>query len=80
MKELRIAILNYVKHLRRLGAVNIGVVFRGRLNFIYPINLTKSGYFIEIYFKSSPQVVLNFVSKYRLDTMVVRGLVTLNNS
>lgn len=80
IKELRVAILDYVKQLRRLGAANIGVLFRGRRNFIYPIKLTKSGYFIEIYFQSSPQAIPSLQSKYNLDTNVVRGLVLLQDS
>jgi ribosomal protein S6 len=80
IKELRIAILDYVKQLKRLGAANIGVLFRGRRNFVYPINLAKSGYFIEIYFQSPPQAVPSLQAKYNLDTNVVRGLVLLQES
>lgn len=77
IKELRLAILDYVKQLRCLGAANIGVLFRGRRNFVYPIKLAKSGYYIEIYFQSPTQAIASLQAKYNLDTNVVRGLVIL---
>ena len=74
--ELKTIALNYAKQLKKLGASDISVISRGRRDFAYTTKKTKTGYFIEMYFTSSPQVLPLYETKLKLDKNVIRYLVT----
>lgn len=74
--ELKNIAFNYAQQLKKLGAISISVVSRGRRDFAYPIKNRKTGYFVEIYFNSSPQVLPIYETKLKLDRNVIRSLLS----
>jgi len=74
--ELKDIAFSYAQQLKRLGASGIPVVSRGRRDFAYPMKSNKTGYFVEMYFHSSPQVLPLYANKLKLDKNVVRYLIT----
>ena len=65
----------YAQQLKKLGALSISVVSRGRRDLAYTVNKEKTGYFIEMYFNSSPNILSIFQTKLKLDKNVLRSLV-----
>tara|TARA_B100000989_G_C19242046_1_gene344472 strand:- start:91 stop:399 length:309 start_codon:yes stop_codon:yes gene_type:complete len=74
--ELKEIAFSYAQQLKKLGASDISVISRGRRDFAYTTKKTKTGYFIEMYFTSSPQVLPLYETKLKLDKNVIRYLVT----
>jgi ribosomal protein S6 len=74
--ELKIIAFSYARQLKKLGASDISVVSRGRRDFISTLKRVQIGYFIEIYFNSSPQILPIYQNKLRLDKNVIRSLIT----
>ena len=74
--ELKEIAFSYAPQLKKLGASDISVISRGRRDFAYTTKKTKTGYFIEMYFTSSPQVLPLYETKLKLDKNVIRYLVT----
>ena len=74
--ELKTIALGYAKQLKKLGASDISVISRGRRDFAYPTKCSKTGYFVEMYFHSSPQILPNYETKLKLDKNVIRTLIT----
>ena len=74
--QLKNIAFNYAQQLKKLGALTISVVSKGRKDFFYKIRKTNNGYFVEIYFNSSPQVLPNYQTKLKLDKNVIRSLIT----
>jgi ribosomal protein S6 len=74
--ELKNIAFNYAQELKKLGAVSISVVSRGRRDFAYITKKIKTGYFVEIYFNSSPQVLPIYETKLKLDKNVIRSLLS----
>ena len=64
------------KELKKLGASEISVVSRGRRDFAYKTKNSKTGYFVEMYFNSSPQILPIYENKLKLDKNVLRSLIT----
>ena len=77
--ELKDIAFTYAQQLKRLGASEISVVSRGRRDFAYPTKSSKTGYFVEMYFHSSPQVLPLYENKLKLDKNVIRYLITNTN-
>ena len=74
--ELKNIAFNYAQQLKKLGALRISVVSRGRRDFAYTSKNAKTGYFVEMYFNSSPHIVPIFQTKLKLDKNVIRSLIT----
>ena len=74
--ELKSIAFSYAQQLKRLGASDISIVSRGRRDFVYPMRSAKMGYFIEMYFNSSPQILPLYETTLKLDKNVVRYLIT----
>jgi ribosomal protein S6 len=74
--ELKTIAFGYAQQLKKLGASDISVVSRGRRDFAYPTKRIKTGYFVEMYFNSSPQILPIFENKLRLDKNIIRSLIT----
>ena len=74
--ELRNVALKYIKKLKRLGVLTISVISRGQRNFAYAIKKVKTGYFVEMYFNSSPLILPSYETKLRLDKDIIRFLTT----
>jgi ribosomal protein S6 len=74
--ELKAIAFSYAQQLKKLGASDISVVSRGRRDFAYPTKKIKTGYFVEMYFNSSPQILPIFENKLRLDKDIIRSLIT----
>jgi ribosomal protein S6 len=73
--ELKNIAFNYAQQLKKLGALSISVVSRGRRDFAYRTKNAKTGYFVEIYFHSSPHIVPIFQTKLKLDKNIIRSLI-----
>lgn len=74
--ELKTIAFSYAQQLKKLGASEISVISRGRRNFAYITKKIKTGYFVEIYFNSSPQILPIIENKLRLDKNIIRSLIT----
>jgi|TARA_B100000768_G_C11081217_1_gene290879 ribosomal protein S6 len=74
--ELKIIAFGYAQQLKKLGASEITLVSRGRRDFAYPTKNVKIGYFVEMYFNSSPQILPIYETKLKLDKNVIRSLIT----
>jgi|TARA_B110000971_G_C20009706_1_gene500985 ribosomal protein S6 len=74
--ELKTIAFSYAQQLKKLGASDISVVSRGRRDFAYPTKRIKTGYFVEMFFNSSPQILPIFENKLRLDKNIIRSLIT----
>lgn len=74
--ELKTIAFSYAQQLKKLGASEISVVSRGRRDFAYPTKRIKTGYFVEMYFNSSPQILPILENKLRLDKNIIRSLIT----
>ena len=74
--ELKTSAFSYAQQLKKLGASDISVVSRGRRDFAYPTKRIKTGYFVEMFFNSSPQILPIFENKLRLDKNIIRSLIT----
>jgi ribosomal protein S6 len=74
--ELKNIAFNYAQQLKKLGASSISVVSRGRRDFAYTIKRSKTGYFVEMYFNSSPQILPIYETKLKLDKNIIRSLTT----
>lgn len=74
--ELKTIAHSYAQQLKKLGASDISVVSRGRRDFAYTTKNAKIGYFVEMYFRSSPQILPIYQTKLKLDKNVIRSLIT----
>jgi len=74
--ELRNIVYPYIQQLKKLGALSISVITRGRRDLAYAIDNHKTGYFIQVYFDSSPNILLSYQTKLNLDKNILRSLVT----
>ena len=74
--ELKNIAFRYAQQLKTLGALSISVVSRGRRDFAYPTKKVKTGYFVEMYFNSSPKLLPIYETKLKLDNNVIRSLIT----
>tara|TARA_A100001035_G_C27760940_1_gene491152 strand:+ start:361 stop:669 length:309 start_codon:yes stop_codon:yes gene_type:complete len=74
--ELKEIAFSYAQQLKKLGASDISVISRGRRDFAYTAKKAKTGYFVEMYFTSSPQVLPLYETKLKLDKNVIRYLIT----
>jgi len=74
--ELKMIAFGYAQQLKKLGASDISVVSRGRRDFAYTSKGAKIGYFVEMHFTSSPQVLPLYENKLKLDKNVIRALIT----
>ena len=74
--ELKNIAFKYAQQLKKLGALSISVISRGRRDFAYTSKNTKTGYFVEMYFNSSPQILPIYQTKLKLDKNVIRSLIT----
>jgi len=73
--ELTNIIYPYIQQLKKLGALDISVITRGRRDFAYAIDKYKTGYFIQLYFDSSPNIIPLYQIKLNLDKNILRSLV-----
>jgi ribosomal protein S6 len=62
----------YGTRLCELGALNIKLISRGCRKFNYIIKGSMTGYFIEVYFKASPQILPLYLTKLKLDKNIIR--------
>lgn len=74
-KELRRIATNYANHFRSLGASTVSVVSRGKRDLVYIISKSKTGYYVEMEFHSSPQILETCEAKLKLDENVLRYIV-----
>ena len=74
--ELKAIAYSYAQKLKKLGASEISVVSRGRRDFAYKTKNSKTGYFVEMYFNQSPQILPIYENKLKLDKNVLRSLIT----
>jgi ribosomal protein S6 len=72
--EIKNIAFNYAEQLQKLGAISINVVSRGRHNLSYKKKKNRNGYFVEIYFHSSPQLLSNYRAKLKIDKNIIRSL------
>lgn len=75
--ELKIIAFGYAQQLKKLGASDISVISRGRRHFAYPLKKNDVGYFIEMYFKCSPQILPVYKNKLKLDKKVIRSIIVM---
>ena len=73
--ELRKIIYPYIEQLRKLGALSISIVTRGKRDLAYAIDKHKNGYFIQVYFASSPNILGIYQTKLNLDKNTLRSMV-----
>jgi small subunit ribosomal protein S6 len=73
--DLKTIAANYAKELKALGATTISMVSRGQRDLAYMIKKLSFGYYIEMCFESSPQVLEPYETKLKLDKNVIRYLV-----
>jgi len=76
--ELERIASNYAQQLKKLGASDITFISRGCRNFAYHMNGVKQGYFVEMYFKSSPEILPVYQTKLKLDKNITRYLINKN--
>ena len=74
-EELKYYTLDYARQLYRLGAKHISIVSRGQCDFVYTIKSFEVGYFIEMCFLASPQILPMYENKLRLDQNVLSHLI-----
>jgi ribosomal protein S6 len=74
--ELKMIAFDYAQQLKKLGASDISVVSRGRRDFAYTSKNARIGYFVEMYFNTSPQILPIYENKLKLDKNVIRSLIT----
>ena len=65
-EELKDIASKYAQQLKKLGALSISVISRGCRDFAYKTKFAKMGYFVEIYFNSSPKVLPIYQTKLKL--------------
>ena len=71
-KELKTLAFGYAQQLKRLGASNISVISRGCRTFAYEMEGFTKGYFIEVFFQASPELLSLHKNKLKLDKNVLR--------
>jgi ribosomal protein S6 len=74
-EELKDYFFDYARQLYRLSAEDISIISLGQRDFVYPKRLFKAGYFIEMRFVASPQILPMYENKLRLDQNVLSYLV-----
>jgi ribosomal protein S6 len=74
--KLKIIAFGYAQQLKKLGASDISVVSRGRRDFAYSSKRSQIGYFVEMYFNSSPQILPIYKNKLKLDKNIIRSFIT----
>ena len=72
-EELKDIASKYAQQLKKLGALSISVISRGCRDFAYKTKIAKMGYFVEIYFNSSPKVLPIYQTKLKLDKDIIRS-------
>ena len=70
--ELKTLSFYYAQLLKKFGALHINLVSRGCRNFAYLMKGATTGYFVEIYFNSSPQIFPICLTKLKLDKSIIR--------
>jgi len=73
--EIKKIIYPYIKELKKLGALSISIVTRGKRNLAYEIENHKTGYFIQLYFDSFPNILPIYKTKLNLDKNILRSVV-----
>jgi ribosomal protein S6 len=74
--EIKNIALSYAEQLQKLGAISINVISRGCHSLSYKNTKNKRGYFVEIYFYSSPQLLTMYCKKLKIDKNIIRSFVT----
>ena len=74
-EELKDIASKYAQQLKKLGALSISVITRGRRDLAYAIDKHKNGYFIQVYFASSPNILGIYQTKLNLDKNILRSMV-----
>ena len=72
-EELKDIASKYAQQLKKLGALSISVISRGCRDFAYKTKFAKMGYFVEIYFNSSPKILPIYQTKLKLDKYIIRS-------
>jgi ribosomal protein S6 len=70
--ELKTIAFYYAQQLKKLGASDINLVSRGCRNFAYLMKGATIGYFVEMYFNASPQILSVYKTKLKLDKSIIR--------
>ena len=78
--ELRNWAFNYAKNLKRFNVCGISVISRGKHNFSYPLEYNLKGNYIQLNFSSVPKYVDRFLTHLRMDSKVLRAIMTVKNS
>lgn len=73
--DLKSIAVSYAKELKSLGATTISMVSRGQRDLAYMIKRLTFGYYIEMCFESTPQVLEPYEAKLKLDKNIIRYLV-----
>nr|YP_009675035.1 ribosomal protein S6 [Rhizochromulina marina]QDH81886.1 ribosomal protein S6 [Rhizochromulina marina] len=73
--ELKSIASSYARELKGLGATAISIVSRGQRDLAYMIQNSSFGYYIEMCFESSPQILPTYEARLKLDKNVLRYLV-----
>lgn len=73
--ELRALAANYANQFRSLGASAVSIVSRGKRNLVYVLSQSKIGYYVEMGFQSSPQILPTCEAKLKLDKNVLRYMI-----
>lgn len=73
--ELKEIVYPYIEQLNKLGALSISIVKRGKRDLAYTIDKHKNGYFIQVYFTSSPSILSIYQTKLNLDKNILRSMV-----
>ena len=77
--DLKTWAFHYAKALRKLNALEISVISRGKRDLTYTIKNQKRGNFIQINFSSLPKNIDNFLNNLKLDPNVLRFLILNKN-
>lgn len=73
--ELRQIASTYANKFRNFGASSVSIVSRGKRNLVYEMGNSKIGYYVEMGFQSSPQILPNCKTNLQLDKNVLRYLI-----
>jgi len=72
--ELKTWSFNYARNLQLLGASQISVILKGKLDFSYPIKDQKRGNFLQINFSAIPKCIERFKENSKFDPYILRYL------
>ena len=67
--------LSYAKALKKFGAIELGIISKGRQKLAYPIKKTSIVKFIEMNFTISPRALPELAKIMKLDENILRSLV-----